>query len=140
MELILFGVAVWFWLLVGILFITMVISEANENGWFSFIIFIIVCGLIGFFGSIDLHIIWQMAWKIAIIAILYLVIGILFVAFRVLDNLPIQFRNHVYRWWFNWPGSLFWWLMSDFIIAIGDSLYAILRQIYKAGVKSTPAN
>lgn len=53
---------------------------------------------------------------------------------------PMVFKAHVFRWWFNWPGSLTWWILQDFLRSLGDLVYDTFKKlflaVYDAGMKA----
>ncbi len=76
MEFILFGAKVWFWVAIGILLLISVVSEAREDGTYSFWGFVGLCVALFFWGPDWFKRFWEhISWTWPLI---YLGIGIIF--------------------------------------------------------------
>ena len=54
---------------------------------------------------------------------------------------PSKFKNHAFRWWLNWPGSMLWWVLSDMLRNLWDLVWSkvkiMFKNIFESGFNST---
>lgn len=192
MELLLFGAAVWFWVLFGIFFIILISAEAKENGFISFVALLAFLAVIYFWGKDETGATDGWTWLKNLFTwtrvLIYLGIGLIFAYIRFFfygrekgDELkrlaenfakkkgnlvgswlnwdkntlaefkkesyeverlmsPTDLKGHAFRWWFNWPGSLVWWIFDDMLRNLWNWVYDFFKKgfqrLYEAGLRS----
>lgn len=136
----LFGSFLWFYGLIGLLFILLVISDIRSDGYSAFFVFSVSIGILLKWSDFPVHDVFTWA-NIAI----YLLIGFVFAIIRVYfkgvehrkkeeqypnSTMYYKLKHHVFRWWFMWPISLLNWAIKDLISNLWDFIYKKLEIIF----------
>lgn len=169
-----------FWVALVVLFIISVIAEANENGFWATLGFIVFSAGVYYWDATNFQ--WLLN-NLLTYGPIYLVIGAVFALIRfhfwgrsngkkylerkiewmkknkikLIDDKsdsefiekfhaedyhaadlidPKQVKNHAFRWWFNWPGSLLWWVLSDLLKNIWDFVWDKVKNVFKKAFES----
>lgn len=137
----LFGGFLWMAILFGIVFISLFVSEAEEEGSIAFFAILCFTVLNYYWGNIPL--IKLVTWNNVLG---YLGLGLTFTIIRTffygrqlaLDGYKVtndNLKGDVFRWWFIWPISLLTWLFSDLLMNFWDFLYERLGHTFEYFMK-----
>ena len=142
-EVTLFGSGIAFGILVVLFFISLIISDISKDGTIAFVATLIFLGLNYFWGAVPTNNLFT--WENVGI---YLLIGFIYSLIRTYfkrrefnrieemlkqpsrDRLYFNIKDHVFRWWFLWPVSLFVWILSDILKDVYDFVYECVSSVY----------
>lgn len=136
LEFLIFGSFVWTVIVFAILLILLIFSESLENGFIGFIGVLAFLAINHYWGNIPVTnlLTWRNAFG-------YLGIGIVFAVIRVYFygveraskgyNLENELKNHVFRWWLNWPFSLIHWIFNGLLRDLFDVIYDKIEGFFK---------
>ena len=132
----LFGNNIAFFIVTVVLWVTLVISDENEDGLTAFIAVVIFLGLNYFWGTLPLSSIFSLRN-----VLIYLFLGFIFsiirtyakgVKFRDNPNYKKNYdlKDHVFRWWLLAPVCLVNWMFKDLLKDLFNWVYKRLEKFY----------
>jgi hypothetical protein len=148
LTLTIFGSFIWFAILTFILIIAFFVSEKEELGYIATIAVIVYLLLNRFFGNVPIlqFITWTNVLSYLGLGFVYTVIRTYFYGRYAKENgyslntLKSDLSGNVFRWWFLFPISFIYWMVSDFIAQAWDVIYDLLsngfEKIFTAGFNS----
>lgn len=132
----LFGGAIYFWILCLIVLITFFYAEYESNGYIALVGFLGFLFVTHFWSDIELskYISWNLTG-------FYIGIGFVYAGIRSYfygrkrrgDHIRIIIRDlkeNVLRWWFIWPISIISWVFSDLLAEVWDVVYAKVNSLF----------
>jgi hypothetical protein len=153
LSLAIFGSFVWFAIITAVLLYLFFLSESEEQGFIAFAA-VIAYGVINYFwGNVPLQHLLDTKLILS-----YLGLGLIFAIVRTyffgrelkgmaekLDSHYIdKLKGNVFRWWFLFPISLIFWLVSDLFGDLWDYVWDKISNgfeyILKAGFNSKKTN
>lgn len=138
-SLAIFGSFVWFAIIASIVLIMLFVSEHEENGFIATLVVTVFCIMNYFWGNVPVF--DYLTWRNVGI---YLFVGFLFSLVRTFfkgsgmtikereNFLAYKLKGHVFRWWFLFPVSAIYWMMSDVIKEVWNFIYRKLSVFYGA--------
>ena len=135
---VLWGSAITFWIVVGVLTLILFASENAENGYFAFVSFLIFGVGNYFFGNFNMLDILSLS-SVGI----YLGVGFVYALIRTYiygsknktlskGYIGERLKENVFRWWFMFPVSFIYWVFSDLVSDVYDFLYKRLEKLFYA--------
>lgn len=130
----LFGSGIGFLVLLGLLFLALILSDLNENGYFATLSFIVASGLVYFWGDVSVFSVFTFK-NIG----MYLFIGFLFSLMRTYfkgkelskdDKKYFELRDNVFRWWFLFPISAINWVCGHLLKDLYNFVYSKVEKLY----------
>lgn len=129
---VLFGSFIWFWIIFGLLIITLFASDIQEQGYGASFSLTLFLGLNYFWGNLNIlsflnykHILMYLC-----LGLLYSFIRTYFYAKKEGEIGRRYLKENIFRWWFLWPISLINWIFSDLISNLYDLIYSKLNILF----------
>ena len=137
----LFGGFVWMAILVGIVIISLFVSEAEEEGAIAFFAILGFSVLNYYWGNVPLMklLTWGNTLGYLGLGLTFTIVRVFFYGRQVaLDKDKLYFsdlKGNVFRWWFIWPISLLTWVFSDLLSNFWDFIYERLGHTFEYFMK-----
>lgn len=134
LQLALFGSFTWFVIFTAALFVILLVSDLEENGYVAtlFITLFLICNY--FWGNLPLL---KLITRETVIA--YVLIGFIFSIIRtyfkgkelsVREKKDFQLKEHVFRWWFLFPIAAINWIFGRLLKDLWNSVYNKVGSMY----------
>lgn len=138
MEFLLFGSMVWFWIAIGILVISFVVSDLSENGFIASCFFAVFTAMYMYNSSIPSFITWINVIGYVSIGMVYAVIRIIFLGVNssenyngintlvdeqrqaIINSLLRRVSSNIIRWILLWIVSLPLFILDKFFPLLGE--------------------
>lgn len=129
----LFGSIIGFWAAIISLIVALFMSEKEEQGFGALFSGLIFIGLVYFWGNVNImdYLDFNLIGIYLIIGLLYSFIRTFIFARKLGISGKRELKEHIFRWWFLWPVSLIFWILSDVIQDLYDFIYKRISKFYE---------